>query len=118
MKNQAMSYFKKLPNFHRQTPGWEWRILKKLPIVLLGGVLIPVFVGFLSRLFPIEGTAAEIARHLVRVDILAIATIVTIVMSVFTAAIGCFVMVLMKGPAYVADAYELSDYERPKDTRR
>lgn len=48
------------------------------------------------------------------VDITSIAIVVTVWTAVFTVAIGCFVVVMMKGPGYVADAYELVDTEHPK----
>jgi hypothetical protein len=48
------------------------------------------------------------------VDILAIATAVAVWTAVLTVAIACFVVMMMKGRAYVADAYELTDSERPK----
>jgi len=48
------------------------------------------------------------------VDIIAIAMAVTVWTAVLTVAIGCFVVIMMKGPAYVADAYELEDSERPR----
>ena len=32
---------------------------------------------------------------------------------VLTLAIGCIIVMLMKGPAYVADAYHLNDSDRP-----
>ena len=32
---------------------------------------------------------------------------------VFTAAIGAFIVYVMKGPAYVADAYALVDADKP-----
>jgi len=47
------------------------------------------------------------------VDIMCIATLVTLWMAALTVAIGCCVVVIMKGPAYVADAYELPDSESP-----
>ena len=108
-----MKYLRKLPNYRRQPSGLEWVILKKLPIFLLGGTAIPLFVSIGSRLYPQQGTAIQIAEHLTGIDILSIATAVTVWMAGFIVAIGCFVVVLMKGPAYVADAYPLSDSEQP-----
>lgn len=32
---------------------------------------------------------------------------------VLTLAIGCAIVMLMKGPAYVADAYEMNDSDKP-----
>jgi len=41
------------------------------------------------------------------------ALIFTVLSAVITAAIGCARIVLMKRPAFVADAYELDDVGKP-----
>ena len=51
-------------NNNRAPAGLEWKILRKLPHVLAGGTLIPLFIAFASRQFPPEGTAIEIERHI------------------------------------------------------
>ena len=112
-----MNLFRILPNSRRVPPGLEWAILKKLPMVLLGGTLIPVFFSFLNHAFPPDGPPLIVSRHLTSLDIFAIALALTVLMTVLTVAIGCFIVVMMKGPAYVADAYPLSDSEHPEDER-
>jgi hypothetical protein len=107
-------YLRKLANSRREAPGLERVMLRKLPVILLGGTLIPLFFSVASRLYPPERAATQIARHLKTVDILSIATVLTVWTVVFAVAIGCFVVVLMKGPSYVADAYDLVDSERPR----
>ena len=109
-----MNLFRKLPNSVREAPGLEWAILKKLPVTLLFGTLVPLAISLGNRLFPPEGTPVLIAKHVKTVDIMAIATTLTVWTAVLTVAIGCFVVLMMKGPAYVADAYELDDSERPR----
>ncbi len=113
-----MNYFQKLPNSRRAPPGLEWVTFKKLPIILLGGTLVPLVAALASRLFPPDGTPAQIEKHLASVDILLIATVVVVWMSVFIVAIGCLVVILMKGPGYIADAYHLDDSEQPVDRYR
>lgn len=103
---------KKLHN-RRYPAGLEWVILKKLPMVLLGGIFIPLFMSIIVRLLPAEESATEIARHQTSIDIISVALFVVVFISVFTVAIGCVVVVLMKGPGYVADAYKLEDSDRP-----
>lgn len=110
-----MNYLRKLPNSRREPPGLERTILRKLPKYLAGGTLVPAFVSIATRLFPPAGNAEEVAKHLATVDILSIAAVITVWTAVLTVAIGCVVVVLMKGPGYVADAYDLVDSERPKD---
>ena len=108
-----MKILTKLPNSRREPPGLEWTILKKLPQVLFAGTLVPLAISLSSRLFEPQGTAAEVAKQIKTVDIMSIATVVTLWMAMLTVAIGCCVVVIMKGPAYVADSYELPDSERP-----
>ena len=103
---------KKLHNRHYPA-GLEWVILKKLPMVLLGGIFIPLFMSIIVRLFPAAESATEIVKYQTSIDILSVALFVVVFISVFTVAIGCVVVVLMKGPGYVADAYKLEDSDRP-----
>ena len=112
-----MNLLRILPNSRRAPSGLEWVILKKLPMVLLGGTLIPVFFSALSHAFPPGGPSLMVARHLTSIDIFAIASVLTVWMTVLTVAIACLIVVVMKGPAYVADAYPLTDSEHPQDAR-
>ena len=105
-----MNLFTKLHG-RRVPPGLEWRILRRLPHISLAGSLIPVALAVLVRLLPPE-PGVDIAKHIKTVDIFAIATAITFFTGILTVAIGCVVVYIMKGPAYVADAYPLqhSDY--------
>ena len=109
-----MGLLNKLPGFQRTPPGLERSILRKLPLVALGGTLIPGLFALFTHLTPPEGTAMEVAKHVHLADILAIALVVTVWTGVLTVAIGCVVVILMKGPAYVADPYEVHHGDRPE----
>ena len=104
-----------MPKLHnrRHPRGLEWVILKKIPKVLLGGIFIPLFMSVFSRVYPIAGSTVEIAKHQISIDILSISLAFMVFTAAFTVTIGCIIVVLMKGPAYVADAYELDDSETP-----
>jgi hypothetical protein len=98
----------------RVAPGRELQILKKLPgITLLGGTCI-VALSVLVRLLPPE-PGVDAAKYIQTVDIFAIAAGVTFLTAVLTAAIGCVVVHVMKGPAYVADAYPVEHADEPAD---
>ncbi len=112
-----MKYLKKLHS-RREPPGLEWVILKKLPMFLIGGTLVPLLISGFSRWFPPDRSTDLVAKHIQMMDILAIALGITAWTAVFTVAIGCVVVVLMKGPAYVADAYDLVDADRPAPFKR
>ena len=104
----------KLPHSVREAPGMEWIILKKLPVTLLVGTLFPLVISLANRFFLPDGVTAQNIKHVKIVDIISIATAVTVWTAVFTVAIACFIVIVMKGPAYVADAYETLDSERPR----
>lgn len=106
-----MKLFTKLHG-RRVPPGLEWQILKRLPKITLAGLLIPVAMAVLVRVLPAE-PGIDIAKHIRSVDIFAIAAAITFATAVLTLAIGCIVVYVMKGPAYVADAYPLQHSDRP-----
>jgi hypothetical protein len=93
-------------------------ILRKLPLALLLGTFLPIAISITNRVFPPASSPAEIEKYVTMVDILSIAFVLTIWSAAMTVAIGCFLVVVMKGPAYVADAYELVDSSHPKPRRR
>lgn len=97
----------------RHPDGLERVILKKLPKVLLGGIFVPLFMVIFARLYPFAGSATEIAKQQIGIDILAISLFFMVFSAAFTLTIGCVIVMLMKGPAYVADAYELEDSDQP-----
>ena len=113
-----MRYLQKLPGYRRYPPGLEWKILKKLPLVLLASTVIPLIWYGLEHWFPQVSPGETLEKHLTSVGIAAIATAVTAWTAVLTVAIGCCVVVLMKGPAYVADRYPLEDADEPRADRR
>jgi hypothetical protein len=106
-----MNLFTKL-HARRVPPGLEWQILRRLPHITLAGSLIPVALAVLVRALPPK-PGVDIAKHIKTVDIFAIATAITFFTAVLTIAIGCIVVYIMKGPAYVADAYPLQHSDRP-----
>ncbi len=108
---------KKLHNKHHSA-GLEWTILKMLPKILFAGIVIPLFMSLFNRLFPAGASTAEIAKFQIGIDILSMSLFFTVLTAVLTVAIGCVTVVLMKGPAYVADAYELDDADQPDPEKK
>lgn len=96
-----------------EPPGLEWSILRRLPKALLIGTLIPVSLSILARAVP-YAQGVDRAKSVMSIDIFSVATALTFWTAVLTVAIGCIVVAIMKGPAYVADAYPLVDAGRPK----
>ena len=108
-----MNLFKKLHG--RRVPhGMELRILRKLPRIAAVGTLLPIALCVLVRILPAD-PGIDVAKHIRTVDIFAIATAITFFTAIFTVAIGCIVVYIMKGPAYVADAYPVEHADRPRE---
>lgn len=107
------NWFRKLPGSHREPPGLEWRIWKKLPTILLAGTLIPLMAYGLAHLFPV-GDPLSADKRLQTMGILVVAFLATFWTAMLTLGFACFIVRVMKGPAYVADEYPLMDADKPK----
>ena len=110
-----MDWFQKLPGFQRTPYGIEWRILRRMPTVALAGTVLPALRALAARGLIGGATAAEVARNLQRFDYMMIGLVIFLWTLVVTVVIGCVIVWLMKGPAYVADGLPVlhSDAPRP-----
>lgn len=107
-----MGLFKRLPGFQRSPSGREWAIFKRLPAILLAGTLITGLVALvLWGMAPADLSAAEERALWLQVYQL-VGLVVLHWTLVLTVAIGCVIVWLMKGPAYVADPYPPVDRPR------
>ena len=93
-------------------PGREVLILRKLPRIAIVGTLLPVGLSVLVRILP-PRPGVDLEKYVKSVDIFAIATTFTFWTALLTIAIGCVVVYVMKGPAYVADPYPVEHADRP-----
>ena len=109
-----MKWLNKLPGFQQTPYGFEWRVLRLLPQTMLAGTVLPALGAWLARYLFIEGSAAEIERHIQTFDFFMVGVAVFIWTAGLTVGIGCIIIWLMKGPAYVADGYEVSHSDKPK----
>lgn len=107
------AWLKRLPGFQRSAAGLEWVLWKRLPAILAWGTLLPVVVALVwHALASAEPTPAE-ARSLLLVDYVVAGVVILHWTVVLTLAIGCVIVMLMKGPAFVADAYEMPHSDKP-----
>ena len=88
-------------------PGIEWLLLRNLAWAMLAATLMPLLVAVGARVFMNDPHSAGAAKTLVSIDILCIAVGITAWTAIFTVAIGCVVVHIKKGPAYVADSLEM-----------
>jgi hypothetical protein len=85
--------------------------LRALPAVTGWGTLLLVLAGVLLRIVGAGGTADSVTNSAMdsrwlMTDIYVFAAVILHWTVVFTAAIAAAIVWLMKGPAYVADAYD------------
>jgi hypothetical protein len=67
-----------------------------------------------ARWFLVADTAAALARKIQMFDYMMIGLAIFVWTLVLTITIGCLIVWLMKGPAYVADGFEVSHSDRPR----
>ncbi len=105
-----MDYFRKLPGFRRSASGLEWRVLRKLPWILLLGTLLPaafVYALYLSDVLD--------PKLLDRIKIITIAVVILHWTLMVVVGFAAFIVMIMKGPAYVADPYYPPDFKDRDD---
>jgi hypothetical protein len=106
----TVNLFNKLPGFVKSAPGLEHLIWRRLPAVLLWGTLLPLALVALNRVLasPVADSAVSDGARLLW-DYRIFGAVILHWTLVLTVALGCFIVRVMKGPAYVADAYPLPE---------
>lgn len=108
--------FNKLPG-HTKTPvGAERTILRLIPKVFCFGSLLIAMPALLMRLLSLFDLHHVDFKLASTIDILSIGVMIVFWIALVIVGQGAFVVMLMKGPAYVADAYPLVDSDKPKNS--
>ena len=111
-----MSWLNKLPNSIRSASGLEWKLWRKLPLIFLVGTALPLAAAVALHLLTDQTSAAQ-SRWLQTMDYVVAGVVIFHWTAVATIAIGCVVVMLMKGPAYVADdPMEVSHSDQPRSS--
>jgi hypothetical protein len=112
---RLMNLFNQLPGFEQSPPGLEHRILQRLPAILLLGTALPVALSLANRgLASFAGRTEESDEKAQMLwDYVMLGLMVTHWMLVIAVGVTCVIVRVMKGPAYVADAYPLPDESMP-----
>jgi hypothetical protein len=111
-----MSWLNKLPNSVRSASGLEWTLWRKLPLIFLVGTALPLAAAVALHLLTDQTSAAQ-SRWLQTMDYVAAGVVIFHWTAVTTIAIGCVVVMLMKGPAYVADdPMDVSHSDQPRSS--
>lgn len=110
-----MNWLKKLSPTRREASGLEWTLWRKLPLILLAGTALPLMVLGLVHLLTDPEPSAQQARWLQLADYVVGGVIVFHWTMVLTLGIGCVIVIVMKGPGYVADGYLVSHSDKPRE---
>ena len=115
-----MQFLKKDENSKRVDSSTERKILKKIPVALIIGTIIPLLavgaVHLYYQFMPSENAnqlphsannSTELFFYMM------IGLIIFYWTMVLTIALACVIMVIMKGPIYTADSYALSHKDTP-----
>ena len=102
-----MNLFNRLPGFTRTPAGKERVVLRQPPRAFLLGTLLLAIPSLVARLI----ASPEDALAVMTTDIYVISLVILHWTVVFTVGIAAFIIMMMKGPAYVADAYPLLEAE-------
>ncbi len=108
-----MNWLNKLEGTRRSASGLEWRIWRKLPLIALVGTLLPALLWVVCDGVLDPQDSAEQARWLLTASYVAVGAVIFHWTMVLTLGIGCAIVMLMKGPGYVADAYPVSHSDQP-----
>ncbi len=108
-----MNWLRILPGSVRSASGLEWTLWRKLPLILVVGTVLPLLVLLALHLIYADGSSAQ-ERWLQMADYIVAGVVIFHWTVVGTVAIGCVVVMLMKGPGYVADPMEVSHSDRPR----
>lgn len=102
-----MKLFSRLPGFTRTPAGQERVVLRMLPKAFFLGTLLLALPSLLAHLIASPDDALAVTTT----DIYVISLVILHWTVVFTIGIAAFIVMMMKGPAYVADAYPLNESE-------
>jgi hypothetical protein len=109
-----MNWLNKLSDFTQAPHGLEWRLLRLMPTMCVAATLLPALAAVLARFVMAGSNEAELVRNIQVFDFLMIGLVLFFWSLILTLAIGCVIVWLMKGPAYVADGYRLPYSDEPK----
>ena len=98
---------RRLTGFRRSPPGLEWKILQRLPAMLALGMLAVLAGGSVAHVVLADDRLLALAHALTA------AAALLHLAATGGIALACVIVWLMKGPAYVADAYPLPDSDAP-----
>lgn len=100
-----MNWLQRIPGIPASPSGLEWWLLQRLPRWLLLGTLLGCLAGwFLHSLLP--AWSAEVDPKQAGIALYTVIGLTVLYWTLLlTLGLGCVVVLIMKGPAYIADRH-------------
>lgn len=108
-----MGIFNILPGYATTPPGRERVVLHRMPLVFVIGTVVLGLPSLAVRLLQWAGTIRS-PTLVTMIDVYAYSVFSFFWPACVLVTVGAFIVKLMKGPAYIADAYPLSDANAPR----
>lgn len=109
-----MNWLNKQHPVFRHPPGWEWKIFKRLHLIAVGGVGLLLAIGIANRIIAYYLSIDQYEHWVGKVDFVLCGIFFTFLSLMVALIVGCGVVIIMKGPHYLADSYPLSDADKPQ----
>jgi hypothetical protein len=106
-------WLRKWPGFQRSPSGLEWVLWRRLPFIFLVGASVPCAIVVVAWFLSSGDVQAATHRQLMQWIYMMVGMLILHLTLVLTLAIGCVIVMVMKGPAYVADPYFLDGSKQP-----
>ncbi len=110
-----MSWLRKLSGSTRASSGMEWWLWRRLPTIGLIGTMLPLLALGTLHLLNDANSSESTAKMLQMASFTCWGVIIFNWTMTLTLAIGCVVVIIMKGPGYVADGFWVSHSDQPRD---
>ncbi|MBU3724142.1 MAG: hypothetical protein FGM18_01360 [Burkholderiaceae bacterium] len=97
----------------RHPAGLEWTLFKKIPLLTVVGFAVLGMLWVTALIWPWQSDPKAVDDLIRRIEFALIGAAIFHITMMVTLAIGCVVVLIMKGPRYSADSYPVEDAERP-----
>ena len=112
-----MQWLNILPGHVRAAAGLEWQLWLRLWPWSVWSLLLSMLAGLVCAWWwpePLRSLDGGLQPEFQRLLFVLVGWQILVWTLLFTAGIGCVIVMLMKGPAYVADPYTLPDGDSPR----
>lgn len=109
-----MNLFNRLPGFEPAPAGLECALIRRLPLIAAAGTALPMSCLLAVRLAATWANSDAAAKLAMTFEIALASVVILCWTIVSTVVLGCLIVVIARGPAYVADAYPLPDADAPR----